>query len=481
MLDELDPRVLETLFLYTRPKHNEPTILSELLTALGNKLSKDPSSKARAQEAADLVYELEVHRVLSIRVTQVGQNNVYIVEVLNDDAIVEAWRRCPKQRTTIYPSLVPYNPWTALRHDQLTYPLVKTNAELPPLPAIVLDAVNRAQSVGWQINTRVLAVASWAHKYREEAFSDIWKQVSKEARITKGREVSTVLTMAEDLSGAIFYHGYYLDFRGRLYVASAYLHEQGADVAKGLLLRADSKPLGVEGLKWLKISIASNWAGTSARDDKAKTDKIPLTERVQWVDDNHEIIIAYATNPKVFKGWMGADKCWQFLAACMEYEAAWRSGKPEEHVSSLECFVDGSTNGSQHLAMLTRDETSAPYVNLVKSALPGDLYAYVANSLWNFIALTIADLDPKLVAAADNYVTAVTAMKLEVREAERGSDLRLVLGERLKNYREANHFLEDSACFIFWNRIKDKKERRKICKRGVMTIPLTRLGGSKRV
>jgi DNA-directed RNA polymerase len=200
---------------------------------------------------------------------------------------------------------------------------------------MVLDAVNRAQAVGWKVNERVLAIAIWAHKYREEAFSDIWKQVSKEARITKGREVNTVLTMAQDLAGAIFYHGYYTDFRGRIYVASAYLHEQGADVAKGLLLRADAKPLGAIGFKWLKISIASNWAGTSAREDKAKTDKIPLEERVQWVDDNHELIMAYATSPKLFKGWMGADKCWQFLAACMEYEAAWRSGNPETFVSHL--------------------------------------------------------------------------------------------------------------------------------------------------
>lgn len=465
MLSEICPTVLETLFLYTRPKFDEPILLSEVLTAVGNKLSKDPDSKARAQLAADLISELQRNHVLELKVAHVNKKSVYTLVVHNDDAIVEAWRGCAKLSTTVYPSPTPYADWTDVKHNELPFSLIKTMAVLPAVPPIVLEAINRAQQVGWQINERVLYVAMWAHKYREEAFSDIWKQVSKEARITKGREVNTVLTMAQDLIGAAFYHGYYTDFRGRIYCASAYLHEQGADVAKGLLLREDAKPLGAIGLKWLKISIASNWAGTSAREDKAKTDKIPLAERVQWVDDNHEILMAYATSPKVFKGWMQADKCWQFLAACMEYEAAHRTGNPETYVSHLECFIDGSTNGSQHLAMLTRDETSAPYVNLVKSELPGDLYAYVANSLWNFIALTIAELDPKLLAAADTYVTTVTAMKLEIRMAERGTDLRLALGERLKNYRETNHFLEDTACFIFWNRIKDKKERRKIVKR----------------
>jgi DNA-directed RNA polymerase len=392
---------------------------------------------------------------------------------VDDAAIVAAWRNCAKFNTTIYPSMTPYEPWEGMWHPQLNFPLIKTRAEITNISPMVLDAVNRAQSVGWLINEDVLWIAKWAHKYKEEAFSDIWKQVSKEARSTKTREVTTVLTMAEYLLPCTFYHGYYTDFRGRIYVSTAYLHEQGADIAKGLLLRSDSKPLGEIGLKWLMVSIASNWAGSSGREDGAKTDKIPLDERVRWVIQNHQLIMSYATDPKVFKGWMQADKCWQFLAACMEYAKAWRTGKPEEYVSHLECYIDGSTNGSQHLAMLTRDETSAPYVNLIKSELPGDLYAYVATSLWNFIALTIADLDPQLVGAADAFVSDVVAMKDEIRATDRKTtpELWLALVERLKAFRDQNHFLEDTACFIFWNRIKDKKERRKIVKRGVMTIP----------
>ena len=84
---------------------------------------------------------------------------------------------------------------------------------------------------------------------------------------------------------------YYLDFRGRKYPTTTYLHEQGTDQAKGLLLREDKKKIGKEGFFWLMISIANNWAGDAGRDDGAKTDKIPLQDRYQWTIDNEGFLI----------------------------------------------------------------------------------------------------------------------------------------------------------------------------------------------
>ena len=112
---------------------------------------------------------------------------------------------------------------------------------------------------------------------------------------------------------------YYCDFRGRKYCATAYLNEQGSDLAKGLLLRADPKPLGERGFFWLCNSIAANWAGDAGREDGFKTDKISLQERYQWVLDNEDEIMRWATAPKKHIGWMKGDKPWQLISNCFEF------------------------------------------------------------------------------------------------------------------------------------------------------------------
>ena len=138
-----------------------------------------------------------------------------------------------------------------------------------------------------------------------------------------------------------------LNTTGRKYPATAYLHEQGSDLARGMLMRADKKSIGHSGYFWLLVSIASTWAGDSGRPDGAKTDKIPLTERAEWVLDNEEIILSYADSPKVNQGWMKADKPWQFIAACFELKKLrihqYHLDDFEDYTfeSHLECYVDG--------------------------------------------------------------------------------------------------------------------------------------------
>ena len=98
---------------------------------------------------------------------------------------------------------------------------------------------------------------------------------------------------------------------------------------------------------------------------------------------------------------MQADNPWQFIAACFELKKfrGWQMQffddyvdlsiidsaleslgvDPYDYESHLEAYVDGSNNGSQHLSALTRDEITAPHVNLVPLELPADLYKYVGD------------------------------------------------------------------------------------------------------
>lgn len=242
------------------------------------------------------------------------------------------------------------------------------------------------------------------------------------------------------------------------------------------MLRADSKKIGEQGFFWLLISIASNWAGDAGREDGYKTDKIPLNDRVHWALDNEEIFLAYAESPKVNQGWMKADKPWQFLAACIELRnfRVWQMNCWELHkdvvgeydyYSHLECYIDGSNNGSQHLSALTRDEITAPHVNLVPLDLPGDLYKYVADHVWAFIDAETEKLTKAEIRECDNLIDNIADLKKQISEAPLKSDRRQELINEIIAYKKQNEVVLKRSSCVYWSRIKDAKHRRKIVKR----------------
>lgn len=481
---------ISTVYLYTRPKRghvNAAIFLTEIISAIGHgvrsklKLKKDSFSAAKL--GGFILYTFEELGYLQVTLGQ-GANGhgTYIVQVTNDEGICNLWNSLPTSQIEKLPSDTPFDSWVTHRHPTGAS-LVKTGSKevlfslAPEAQPIVFEALNKSQKVGWQINKSIYNLHGWALKNKTEAFADIWELSNLEARTTKLREARAIGDIAKKFLDKTFYHLYYYDFRGRKYPATAYLHEQGTDLAKGLLLRADKKAIGEEGFKWLLISIASNWAGDAGRDDGAKTDKIPLEDRILWSLENEELLLAYAESPKINQGWMKAEKPWQFLAAC--YELMWlriHQGKLNNfedysYESSLECYIDGSNNGSQHLAALTLDEITAPHVNLVPQSLPGDLYKYVADHVWQRVESSLVDYSKSIIKDCENFIDNLIELKKQINATEPKSDLRKKLVEELKTFRENNKELLEISAPVFWSRIKDNKHRRKIVKRNVMTLP----------
>ena len=280
---------------------------------------------------------------------------------------------------------------------------------------------------------------------------------------------------------------YYFDFRGRKYNTTAYFNEQGADLARSLLLVAEGKPLGSAGFFWLQTWLATTWGGTFG---KTKTDKLTFKERSIWATDNEGILLSYAADPKTNRGWMGADKPWVFLAACLELYNLRRWQEIQvpvlgvstyenyEYVCHMEVFVDGSTNGSQHLAALTRDQVTAPLVNLVPSDVPGDLYAYVAGHVWDILATEIADYTLTERKVLDATVDDIIFLKRRISKEDKKSELRAAYVEELVDYKADNEENVGLAAPFFWNRISDKKERRKILKRQRALVKFRELLGT---
>jgi DNA-directed RNA polymerase len=482
--------VIATVYMYTRPRKgttNTTVYAVELMSAIGHtvrsKLKQKRDSSAAVKTGAFLLYTFEQMGMLQVVLGQGSKGHAaYIVQVLDDEAVVLLWEGVSPEQLEKLPAKTPYAPWTSAQHPT-GQKLVKTgNKEVldklsPETHPIVFECANRAQLQGWNINEDVYKVHVWALRNKADAFSDIWEQQNAEAKTTKLREARAIGDIARRFLGETFYHLYYFDFRGRKYPTTAYLHEQGSDLARGLLLRADKKAIGEAGYFWLLVSIASNWAGDAGRLDGAKTDKIPLKERAVWTEDNEEIILSYAENPKVNQGWMKADKPWQFLAACNELMKLriWQTSRKDfrdfGYESHLEVYIDGSNNGSQHLSALTKDEITAPHVNLVPQDLPGDLYKYVADHVWTRLEESAAELTEDEVEACNEFIDTLIDMKRQITEAQPKSELRKALVDRIKEFKEENEDLGYISGPVYWLRVLDGKQRRKIVKRNVMTLP----------
>jgi len=493
-VEEYIDTLISVLYLYTRPKKgakNEPTYLTETICALGHnlrsryKLHKDSSLAAKT--GAFFLYSFEEAGILHVIKGQ-GSNGhaVFIIKIIKEDVMAKLWEGLPTRSIQKLPSELPHTSWTSTKHSS-GLRMVKTanpyvlETITPETHPLLFEGLNRAQEVKWQINKDIYKLHIWALQNKTDAFADIWELNNPQARATKEREAKAIGGIAKRFLNKTFSHLYYYDFRGRRYPTTAYLHEQGSDLARGLLLRGDKKPIGFQGYSWLLIAIASTWAGDAGRFDGLKTDKIPFEERVQWAYNNEDTFLSYAEDPKKNQGWMRADKPWQFIAACFElyklrvWQATSNKGGPDfenyDYPSSLEVYIDGSNNGSQHLAALTRDEITAPHVNLTPSEYPGDLYKYIAEFVWDKLEQIVAETPVELQKKINEYIDTLMGLKKGISAEPIGSENRKALIEDIRRFKSYNEELGKMAAPFFWNRITDSKERRKIVKRNVMTLP----------
>lgn len=319
-------------------------------------------------------------------------------------------------RPVFEPMVVPPREWTTpfdggyLSSNIKPLKLVKTKnrAYLEDLASvdmpIVYTAINAIQNTPWQINTEVLAVmkqlwdigASVAglpprdglplppKPFDIDTNEDSKKAYRVEAARTYQRNLSILgkrigFNMMLGVAGRYaeferIYFPYQLDFRGRVY-AVPHMNPQGADHTKALLRFAEGKPLGPEGWKWLAIQ-GSNLAGN---------DKVSLEDRVNWVLDNEDEILACAADPFANRGWCTSiagvkiDSPWQFLAFCFEWAGYYKEG--EEFVSRIPVAMDGSCSGIQHFSAMLRDEKGGSAVNLIPQDLPADVYRMVAEKV----------------------------------------------------------------------------------------------------
>ena len=165
-----------------------------------------------------------------------------------------------------------------------------------------------------------------------------------------------------------FFIPWSFDYRGRAYPIPAFLTPQDTDFGKSLLKFSEEAYMTDEAEDWLAFQVATTYG----------LDKAPMHERMQWVQENDEVITAVAQDPiDNLSLWEAADEPWQFLAACDEYYHC--VIKRDRNYTSLPVATDATCSGLQILAGLCRDARTASLVNVLPGERPADAYAVVAK------------------------------------------------------------------------------------------------------
>jgi DNA-directed RNA polymerase len=162
-----------------------------------------------------------------------------------------------------------------------------------------------------------------------------------------------------------------MDFRGRAYTTCELLSPQSSDLDRGLIQFAKGEPVSHRGRYWQKVHLANLF----------DQDKISFDDRVQWVDDNWDMILRISKDPYSNKEWVDSsvkkNKSFQRLAAVFDITR-------EDGLSFIPVQLDGKCNGNQHWSAIMGDTTIAHLTGVTPSDIPQDLYQFIADMTTEF-------------------------------------------------------------------------------------------------
>ncbi len=293
----------------------------------------------------------------------------------------------------------------------------------------VLEALNAIQGVLWAINKPILDLVKHCYaqnipvpglpQQRDLPVPEkplAWEEMTKDQRYAwrrKANEIATVnrgyigeriilsrdFATAEYLEGSKFWIPHNIDYRGRVYGVPHFQFQRQPHI-RAMFQFAEGQLVDAEGLYWLKVHLANV-------GDFNKISKAPFDERVWWVDDNCERLLATAADPLADLWWLEADKTFMFVAACMALKDALEN-KPVHIPTSF----DGACSGLQHLSSMARCEDTAKLVSLVPLKKPSDIYQTVADLVKTKVTADLSSDRVLEFKSGDNVPVADLARKL---------------------------------------------------------------------
>jgi DNA-directed RNA polymerase len=200
----------------------------------------------------------------------------------------------------------------------------------------------------------------------------------------KVRELSSFVHAVELHDGPMWFP-IQIDRRCRWYYRGS-PNPQGSDLSKAVLRFTDKKPLGADGVFWLKVHIANSLG----------FDKERFTVRARFTEDRWDALCASLDDPEANPDVWGTDAPWVAFSAAWELREAMRTGHPESYPSGLIVHMDATCSGLQHFSAMLRDPIGGRYVNLVDELQCGpkqDIYARVGQNTMAAIKLDAENSD----------------------------------------------------------------------------------------
>ena len=330
---------------------------------------------------------------------------------------IREWvKSCHEYHETLEPMFLPMiakplewkNPWIG-GYASLEWkprPLVKSRSKTyqaslaTGLPTTIYSAVNFVQNTPWVIDRQTMELIKECWKdgiatdglppSRDEELptkpvnidtdQDARRQWRKAAAkihfLNESYESQRLLTLkslfvAEKMAAyPRIWFPHQLDFRGRGYPLPLFLNPQGVSYAKAMLRFADGAPLRTDAEQFpLYIQVANKYG----------VDKLPLKQRIKWVEENRSLIEKIGNGDLSNRLWREADEPFAFVAACREITGLWKHGSG--FVSSLPIAMDATTQGLQIYSMLLRDPVAGLATNVLPSDKPSDPYQFVADKV----------------------------------------------------------------------------------------------------
>jgi hypothetical protein len=266
--------------------------------------------------------------------------------------------------------------------------LLSKNAEIDD-KNIIYDTINNLSSIGYKINKDVynfilenndkykLTLINSKHKL-EDKKEKLGKYQLNELTAFKSKRFvdESILNIADCYKDVNeFFIPVRIDYRGRVYCNTSYLNYQGTELAKSLLMF--SKGEKIDGNNYMTIDYLKIYGANCFGN---KLNKESATNRINWVNENHDNILKFENGILIEK----AESKLLFLAFCFEYRKFHFEYYSEKgyFYTHLPIQLDGTCNGLQHISMLGLDKDLNKLLNIKESTVddkPEDFYSIIAN------------------------------------------------------------------------------------------------------